>query len=277
LKIESGGLVVFPQLKPVASGVRRPAAIRSGIDEIDSLLGGGLTWGTSTLFIGPAGVGKSTVAAQYVTATASDCPAAVFLFDERQATFVGRCEALGMDIRSRLASGQLSIVQVEPGDLSPGEFAHRIRERVERDGCGVVLIDSLNGYLHAIPTGHAPLVRMHELVAYLNDRNVATLLIAAQHGIMGMQMMAPVDVTYLADCVVLFRFFEAAGMVRKAISVMKKRTGTHETTIREYVIGPDRIRVGEPLTEFHGVMTGIPQYVGPSAPLLNKEHGKGER
>jgi circadian clock protein KaiC len=277
LKIEKGGLVVFPQLTPVASGERRRDAIQSGIDEIDRLLGGGLTWGTSTLFIGPAGVGKSSVAAQYVTATASKCPAAVYLFDERRATFIDRCEALGMDIRSRVASGQVSIVQVEPGDLSPGEFAHRVRDRVERDGCGVVLIDSLNGYLHAIPTGHAPLVRMHELVAYLNERNVATLLIAAQHGIMGMQMTAPVDVTYLADSVVLFRFFESRGMVRKAISVVKKRTGTHETTIREYVIGPDRIRVGEPLSEFHGVMSGIPQYIGAAAPLLNKEHGQGER
>jgi circadian clock protein KaiC len=141
----------------------------------------------------------------------------------------------------------------------------------------VVLIDSLNGYLHAIPTGHAPLVRMHELVAYLNDRHVATLLIAAQHGIMGMQMMAPVDVTYLADCVVLFRFFEAAGMVRKAISVVKKRTGAHEITIREYAIGPDRIRVGEPLADFHGVMTGVPQYVGSPTPLLKKTDGPAAR
>ncbi|MEP6915684.1 MAG: ATPase domain-containing protein [Acidobacteriota bacterium] len=270
-KIERGGLVVYPQLKPVRSNERPTALIRSGIGEIDRLMGGGLNWGTCTLFIGPAGVGKSTVAAQYVTATAADCPAAIFLFDERRTTFVERCEALGMDIRARIASEQLTIMQVEPGDLSPGEFAHTVRSCVERDGCGVVLIDSLNGYLHAIPTGHAPLVRMHELIAYLNDRNVATLLTAAQHGIMEMQMMAPVDLTYLADCVVLFRFFEAAGMVRKAISVVKKRTGAHETTIREYAIGPDRLRVGEPLSEFHGVMTGVPQYIGSPNPLLKKD------
>jgi circadian clock protein KaiC len=200
----------------------------------------------------------------------------VYLFDERRTTFVERCEALGMNIRARLASGQLSIVQVEPGELSPGEFAHNVRDSVERDGCGVVLIDSLNGYLHAIPTGDAPLVRMHELVAYLNDRDVATILIAAQHGMMGMQMAAPLDVSYLADAVVLFRFFEAAGMVRKALSVVKKRTGAHETTIREYAVGPDRIRVGEPLSDFHGVMTGAPQYHGAWSPLLKKDNGQGE-
>jgi circadian clock protein KaiC len=159
--------------------------------------------------------------------------------------------------------------QIEPGALSPGEFAHRVRDRVEVDGCRIVLIDSLNGYLHAIPTGHAPLVRMHELLAYLNDRDVATVLTVAQHGMMGSQMAAPIDVSYLADCVILFRFFEAAGMVRKAISVIKKRTGTHESTIREYAVGPDRLRVGEPLSDFDGVMSGVPQYRGPSGPLLH--------
>lgn len=133
------------------------------------------------------------------------------------------------------------------------------------------MIDSMNGYLHAIPSGHAPLVRMHELLAYLNERDVATILITAQHGMMGMNMVAPIDVSYLADCVIMLRFFEAHGSVRKAISVVKKRTGSHESTIREYAIGPDRVRVGEPLTDFHGVMTGVPQYVGTSGPLLHKD------
>lgn len=267
LKIQRGGLIVFPQLTPHRAGERPATLLCSGVEALDRLTGGGLNWGTCTLFIGPAGVGKSTLAAQYVTAGA-EYPATVFLFDERCDTFIGRCEALGMDMRRRIASGQLSVDQIEPGDLSPGEFAHRVRGRVEDGGCRLVLIDSLNGYLHAIPTGHAPLVRMHELLAYLNDRDVATLLIAAQHGMMGMEMAAPVDVSYLADCVVLLRFFEAGGMVRKAISVMKKRTGMHETAIREYAIGPARVRVGEPLTEFHGVMTGVPQYRGSAEPLL---------
>ena len=137
--------------------------------------------------------------------------------------------------------------------------------------CRVVLIDSLNGYLNAIPTGHAPLVRMHELAAYLNDHDVATILVAAQHGMMGSQMVSPIDVSYLADAVVLLRFFEAEGMVRKAISVVKKRTGGHETTIRELAVGPERVRVGEPLSQFHGVMTGVPQYRGTAGPLLQDD------
>ena len=274
-KIERGGLVVFPQLLPERKGNRPEGLLSSGVEELDRLLGGGLTWGTTTLFIGPAGVGKSTLAAQYVTAN-PDVPAAVYLFDERSRTFIERCEALGMKMRDRIASGRLFLDQIEPGDLSPGEFAHRVRDRVDGDGCRVVLIDSINGYLHAIPTGHEPLVRMHELAAYLNDRDVATLVIAAQHGMMGTQMMAPIDVSYLADAVVLLRFFEAAGTVRKAISVVKKRTGTHETTIREFAIGPDRVRVGEPLSEFHGVMTGVPQYRGTADPLL-QNHGQQRR
>ncbi|MEN3339654.1 MAG: circadian clock protein KaiC [Acidobacteriota bacterium] len=269
-RIRRGGLVVFPQLVSERKSRRADGVLSSGVPELDRLLGGGLTWGTTTLFMGPAGVGKSTLSAQYVTSGA-DVSAAVYLFDERRETFIERCEALGMGIRERVASGQLSIDQIEPGELSPGEFAHRVRARVEEDGCRVVLVDSLNGYLNAIPTGHAPLVRMHELVAFLNDRDVATLLTAAQHGMMGAQMVSPIDVSYLADAVVLFRFFEAEGMVRKAISVVKKRTGAHETTIREFAIGPDRIRVGEPLSQFHGVMTGVPQYRGTSGPLLQDD------
>jgi circadian clock protein KaiC len=269
-KIQRGGLVVFPQLLSTRTGPRKPGVVSSGVTELDTLLGGGLTWGTTTLFIGPAGVGKSTLAAQYVTAN-PDVPAAVYLFDERRETFIERCESLGMRMRERLVAGRLSLDQIEPGELSPGEFAHRVRERVEAHGCRIVLVDSLNGYLNAIPTGHAPLVRMHELAAFLNDHDVATLLVAAQHGMMGTQMASPIDVSYLADAVVLLRFFEADGMVRKAISVVKKRTGGHETTIRELAVGPERVRVGEPLSQFHGVMTGVPQYRGTAGPLLHDD------
>jgi circadian clock protein KaiC len=273
-KIARGGLVVYPQLVPVADDTRASAPMRSGIDELDSLLGGGLSWGTCTLFMGPAGVGKSTLASQYLLA--SDDPGAVFLFDERRATFVGRCAALGMDIGARLASGRLQIEQVEPGDVSPGEFAHRVRDCVDKEGCRVVLIDSLNGYLNAIPSGHSPMVRMHELIAYLNERGVATLLVTAQHGVMGEQLAAPVDVSYLADCVVLLRYFEAAGTIRKALSVMKKRTGSHETSIREFAVGAGGIQVGEPLTQFQGVLSGVPTYRGPDAPLI-RDDGKSAR
>ena len=200
----------------------------------------------------------------------------MYLFDERRSTLIHRCDLLGMGMSALVRSGRVTIEQIEPGDLSPGEFAHRVCERVDQGGARVVMIDSLNGYLHAIPTGHSPLVRMHELIAYLNERSVITLLVAAQHGIMGGMMPTPVDVSYLADAVVLFRFFEAKGEVRKAISVVKKRTGGHETAIRELVIGPDRVRVGQPLTEFHGIMTGVPQYRGGPAPLLD-DRGPRER
>jgi circadian clock protein KaiC len=273
-QIRKGGLEVFPQLHPAEDGAPSSEPIRSGLDELDRLLGGGLSWGTTTLLLGPAGVGKSSISAQYVTAIASKAPGAVYLFDERSATFVERCESLGMSMRAWIESGQLTIEQVEPGELSPGEFAHRVRSRVEDEGCRVVMIDSVNGYLHAIPSGQAPLVRMHELIAYLNARQVATIIVAAQHGVIGSPMGTPLDVTYLADCVVLLRFFEADGHVRKAISVVKKRTGPHETTIRELAIGPGRIRVGGPLTEFHGVMTGVPEYRGSAVPLLREVEPK---
>ena len=185
-------------------------------------------------------------------------PGSVFLFDERRATFVDRCEALGMSVRSRLASGTLTIEQIEPGEVSPGEFASRVRRRVDDHGCRVVMIDSMNGYLHAIPSGEAPLVRMHELLAYLNERGVATILITAQHGMMGMHMAAPIDVSYLADCVILLRFFEAHGSVRKAISVVKKRSGAHEESIRELKFDERGIHLSEPLTQFRGILTGVP-------------------
>jgi circadian clock protein KaiC len=268
-RIRHGGLSVFPQLMPEPANERAGQLLRSGIGEIDQLVGGGLPFGTCTLFMGPAGVGKSSMAAQYVGAGAADTPCAVYLFDERRATFLQRADALGMRMSEHVARGRVTIEQVEPGELSPGEFAHRVCRRVNEEKAGVVLIDSLNGYVHAIPTAHSPLVRMHELLAYLNDRGVATMLVSAQHGIMGSHMVSPVDVSYLADAVILFRFFEAFGAVRKAVSVVKKRTGLHETTIREYAVGPERLRVGAPLSDFQGVMTGVPTYRGGSEPLLD--------
>ena len=273
-KIRSGGLAVFPQLAPETSGLDRTVLVSSGIAEIDQLVGGGLTRGTCTLLMGPAGVGKSSLAAQYMSASAAHAPGAIYLFDERRATFIARADALGMHLSSHVNDGRVTVEQVEPGDMSPGEFAHRICERVDLAGARMVVIDSLNGYEHAIPTVHSPLVRMHELLAYLNERGVTTLLISAQHGIIGSHMSSPVDVSYLADAVILFRYFEAFGSVRKAISVVKKRTGIHETTIREYAVGPGRIRVGAPLSEFHGVLTGVPQYRGGDGPLLEAHDGR---
>jgi circadian clock protein KaiC len=266
--IRKGGITVFPQLTAADSAApEHQLPIASGVSALDMLLGGGLNWGTATVLIGPPGTGKSTLAAQY--ATAATQPAAVYLFDERRTSYLRRCGQLGMPIHEQVASGQLSVDQVEPGDLSPGEFSYRIRDAVEERGVRMVVIDSLNGYLTAIPQSDSPLIRMYELLSYLAQRGVATILVVAQHGVIGAQMSAPIDVSYLADAIVMLRFFEAQGDVRRAISVVKKRTGEHETTIREFRITRDGLRVGSALTDFHGVLTGIPRYVGPGEPLMN--------
>lgn len=271
--IRRGGLTVFPQLSAVPGAVAESSEpIRSGLVELDALIGGGLTWGTTTLFVGPAGVGKSTVAAQYLCGAANpNARAAVFLFDERLRTFVARCDALGMHATERIASGHLIPQQVNPGVTSPGEFAHRVRHLVDNEAVRLIGIDTLNGYLNAIPTADAPIVRMHELLSFLNERSVATLITLAQHGTVGAFMPAPIDLSYLADAIVLFRFFEAEGQIRKAVSVVKKRTGAHETTIRELKIGPAQVHVGEPLNAFHGVLTGVPRYTGSAKPLLSDD------
>jgi circadian clock protein KaiC len=274
--ITRGGLTVFPQLTPDDTEQPRPAApIRSGLTELDDLLGGGLTWGTTTLFIGPAGVGKSTVAAQYLCGAANpSAKAAVFLFDERRATFLGRCDALGMRASERVASGHLMIEQVDPGVVSPGEFSYAVRRYVEKEGVRLVAVDTLNGYLNAIPTTDAPIVRMHELLSFLSERQVATIVVLAQHGMLGASMPTPIDLSYLADAIVMLRFFEAEGHVRKAISVVKKRTGAHEHTIRELRLGPDRVHVGGPLEQFHGILTGVPQYTGAVKPMMTNAKRK---
>jgi circadian clock protein KaiC len=270
--IRQGGVRVFPQIVCAPSAtLRPPQPLSSGIAEIDQLLGGGLTWGTTSLFIGPAGTGKSTIAAQFMAASMDSTPARVFLFDERRSTFVARCDAMGMRLSERLADRRVIIEQIEPGELSPGEFSYCVRDAVDSEGVRVVLIDSLNGYLNAIPQRDSSLARLHELLSYLAERNVATILVVAQHGIVGTAMAAPVDISYLADTVILLRFFEALGTVRRAVSVVKKRTGKHETTIREFQIGPGRVAMGGVLTDFHGVLTGVPVYTGSAGPLLQKD------
>ena len=271
--IARGGLVVFPQLQPAPTRrVPTTEALQSGLPELDALVGGGLTWGTSSVFIGPAGVGKSTVAAQFLCGTAAPHgKAAVFLFDERLNTFVARCDALGIPASERIASGDLIVQQVEPGATSPGEFSHLVQRMVEEHGVRLVGIDTLNGYMNAIPTTHAPIVRMHELLSFLNERGVATFIVVAQHGMVGTHMAAPIDLSYLADAIFSLRFFEAHGVIRKSIAVIKKRTGQHESTIRELMLGPDRVQVGPPLNQFQGILSGIPTYTGPIPPLLRDE------
>jgi circadian clock protein KaiC len=265
--IRKGGITVFPQLvSRDAPPSEDKGPIGSGIPQLDTLLGGGLSWGTATVLIGPPGTGKSTLAGLYASEVTD--PAAVFLFDERRSSYFRRCAQLGMRLSEAAESGHLTVQQVEPGELSPGEFSYRVRDAVEERGVRLVVIDSLNGYLTAIPQSDSPLIRMYELLSYLAGKGVATILIVAQHGVVGVNMAAPIDISYLADAIVMLRFFEAHGDVRRAISVVKKRTGEHETTIRELRISREGIRVGAALTDFHGILTGVPEYVGPGGPLM---------
>lgn len=265
--IGRGGLAVFPRL--VASEHRPPPVderLASGLAELDALLGGGIERGTSTLVVGAAGTGKSTLAALFAAAAAArGQAAALFLFDEAAHTLLTRCAALGIDLRPAIAAGRVTVQQVDPAELSPGEFTHAIRGAVDR-GAAVVVIDSLNGYLNAMPDERFLVVQLHELLTYLGQAGVATLLIGAQSGMIGMNMQTPVDASYLADGVILMRYFEARGEVRQAISVVKKRGGAHERTIREFRMGDGRITIGPPLREFRGILTGVPMFDSPNSP-----------
>jgi circadian clock protein KaiC len=270
--IATGGLDVFPRLVAAEhSGGRESDTLTGDVPELDGLLGGGIDFGTSTLLIGAAGSGKSSVAISYARAAAARGDrAALYVFDERVETLMRRAAGLGMDLAPHIAAKTLTVQPVDPAELSPGEFAAVVRRAVDgADGhppARVVVIDSLNGYLHAMPEERLLTVQMHELLTYLGHKGVATFLVLAQHGMIG-QMQAPVDTTYLADAVILFRYFESAGEVRQAISVVKKRSGRHERTIRELRLDGG-IRVGEPLKNFRGVLTGTPTFVGEAGALL---------
>jgi circadian clock protein KaiC len=261
--IKTGGVVVFPRL--VASEHRtrfERARVTSGVAEFDALLGGGIEQGSSTLILGPAGAGKSTVAIQFiVAAVARGEKAAMFVFDEELGLLFDRMEKIGVDLEAMCESGSLMIQQVDAAELSPGEFAHLVRSMVDDSRAKTVVIDSLNGYQAAMPEEQSLILHMHELLQYLNRQGANTFLTIAQHGIIG-DMKAPIDITYLADTVILLRYFEALGSVRRAVSVIKKRAGGHEATIREYRIGAGGLSMGEPLTGFRGVLEGAPIVVG---------------
>ncbi len=258
MMIRTEGVVVFPRL--VASehaDVFTRESVASGVPEIDALLGGGLDRGTSTLVMGPAGTAKSALTSQYAVAAASRGEhVTMFTFDEGRGTLFARAAALGMPLEEHVAAGRIAVKQVDPAELSPGEFAHKVRESVEKLGAKLVVIDSLNGYLQAMPEEKFLTVQLHELLSYLRQRGVVTIMVVAQHGFLG-QVAAPIDVSYLADTVVLMRYFETAGRVRKAISVVKKRSGNHEDTIRELSVGAKGLTVGPPLVEFQGVLSGV--------------------
>jgi circadian clock protein KaiC len=270
--ITTGGLNVFPRL--VASEFRsttRRKRASSGIAELDQLLGGGIETGSSTLILGPAGTGKSLAAITFLVASiARGDKAALFVFDEELGLLFSRMKVLGIDLEQMQRRGELFIEQVDAAELSPGEFAHRVRRRVDDDRIRTVVIDSLNGYQSAMPEENSLILHIHELLQYLNRQGATTFMTVAQHGLVG-DMKAPVDVTYLADTVILLRYFEAAGSVRRAMSIIKKRTGAHESTIREYRIGNGGLTIGGPLDGFQGVLRGVPIYVGEGKPLLEDQ------
>lgn len=259
--IRTGGVIVYPRL--IAADHHQPfipEAIKSGVPELDSLLGGGVDRGTSVLLTGPTGSGKSTIAIQYTVAAAMRGEyVAYFTFDESVGTLRARAAGLSLALDPHIESGRVHVQQIDPAELAPGEFVHVVREAVEQQNARIIVIDSLNGFLQAMPEERYLEVQLHEQLTYLRQRGVVTLLLMAQHGFVG-NMEGPLDVSYLADTVLVTRYFEAAGRVRKALSVLKKRTGTHEDTIREFALSARGLRVGRPLSSFHGVLTGIPQY-----------------
>jgi len=263
--ILKGGIRVFPRL---VSGEHRgfdvlSEVLPSGLAELDSLFNGGVQRGTSTLISGPAGCGKSTLCAQFVQSAAQRGErGAIFTFDETRQSFVDRSLGLGLDLDPFLRHGVIHLEQVDPAELSPGEFVHRIRRGVEDQKWRIVVVDSLNGLMNSMSEERALTVQLHELLSYLNQVGVASFLVLAQHGLLGVAMTSPTDVSYLADNVLLLRYFEAAGEVRQAISVVKRRSGPHERSIRELLMRNGEVSIGEPLTNFVGVLTGTPQFTG---------------
>jgi circadian clock protein KaiC len=261
MMIRRGGVDVFPRLVAAEHHEEYEVTqVPSGVAGLDAQLGGGLELGSSALLVGPSGSGKSAIATTYLMAVAKRGEHAVmFCFDEGLAVMQRRSRALGMQLDPYLKSGHVRLQQIDPAELSPGEFVSTVRREVERTGAKLVVLDSLNGYLHAMPEERFLTVQLHELLTFLRQRGVLTILVMAQHGFVG-KMDGLVDVSYLADTVVLTRFFEAGGRVRKAISVVKKRAGGHEDTIREFTLSRAGLEVGPPLSDFHGVLAGVPEY-----------------
>jgi len=261
--IQYGGLCVYPRLVAAESRVMgKRVQLTSGLPELDTLLGGGLEEGTSTLIAGPPGTGKSSLAAQFVTAAAKrGQSSAMFLFEEAANNLLNRADGLGMDIRRPYESGMLTIQQIDPAELSPGEFSTVVCQAADR-GCKVVVIDSINGYLNAMPDERFLTTHLHELLTYLGQRGVVTILVGVQQGMLGGQMSTMVDASYLADNVLMLRYFEHDGEVKQAVSVFKKRGSLHERTIREFSMSRGGIHVGAPLRGFRGILTGVPVYTG---------------
>lgn len=273
--IETGGLRIFPRLIAAEHHAKfRRESVSSGIKSLDDLLGGGLDRGTTTLILGPAGTGKSTLALQYARRMAANGERSMlFAFDETRGIMLARAKAMGLDLEPGMKRGLISAQQVDPAEISPGEFASRIRQRVS-EGCKLIVIDSLNGYLNAMPGEQYLSNQLHELSSYLNQQGVVTILILAQHGLVA-AAEAPVDLSYLSDTVINLRFFEALGEVKQSIAVIKKRSGPHEKYIRELKLEAGKgIRVGQPLKQFQGVLTGEPVFHGASGEMMSARNAK---
>lgn len=271
----TGGLRVYPRLIAQEHEIETATEIvSSGIPEFDHMLGGGVERGASTLILGPSGVGKSTLCSQFAMADAArNEKIAIFLFDETLRAFLMRGESLGLDPQPLIKSGQLMVRQIDPTEFSPGEFAHEVRRQVEHRGVRMLIIDSLNGFLNGMPDERHLSLHLHELLTYLSHQNVLTILTMNQHGILGEAVQAPVDISYMADVAVVLRYFEAAGTVRRAISVLKRRCGPHEVTIREMGIAKGGARVGKVLEDFSGVLSGLPNYIGEVSQLPEMRRG----
>lgn len=272
--IQKGGLEIYPRLVAAEHHKTFVGEVApSGNSALDKMLGGGLERGTNALLIGGAGVGKSSLALTYAIASAQRGEHAVFFaFDEGRGTVEARARTLGLPLQEHLESGQIRYQQIDPAELSPGEFAANVRRSVQRDGARLVVIDSLNGYLNAMPDERFLILQMHELLSFLGQQGVLTILVLAQHGLVG-PMDTPLDMSYLSDAVLMLRYFEMAGSVRRALSVVKKRSGDHEHTIREFRLSKEGIQLGPPLTQFSGIFSGTPRYIGEIPPMLDEPDG----
>lgn len=270
LVIRPGGVTVFPRLVAADHDDSEGGSALASGTGLDALLKGGLARGTTTLIMGPSGTGKSSIALAYLKAALSRGePAYLMVFDETLRIVLQRAAGLGMPLEGFVDQGLLQIDQIDPAELSPGELASRIQLAVELRGAKIVVVDSLTGYLNAMPEEQYLVLQMHEISTYLNQKGVTTLLILANHGLVG-QMTASVDLTYLSDTVVLLRYFEAFGRIRRAVSVVKKRVGSHEDAIREFTLSKDGLTVGDALTNFSGILTGVPTYHGKETSLMSK-------